>query len=127
VSVLSDRDPEVCKTALASMGAVSEPETIGAVVALSQKSDSWSIRAHAARALGRMGKLERAESNAAIDQALRKAAVSDAFALVREAALVSLVTIDRAGAQKLLQQVAASDAEPRVRERARELSKEARP
>jgi HEAT repeat protein len=126
-SVLSDRDPEVCKTALASMTGVSEPDTIAAVVALVQKSESWSIRAHAARALGRMGKVERAESNAAIDQALRKAAVSDAFALVREAALVSLVTIDRAAAAKILQQVASGDAEPRVRERARELAREARP
>jgi HEAT repeat protein len=127
VSVLNDSDPEVCKTALSSMGTVSEAETVAAVVKLVQKSESWSIRAHAARALGRMGKLDRAESHAAVDQALRKAAQSDAFALVREAALVSLWQIDRVASAKLLEQAATSDAEPQVRERARKLAREARP
>jgi HEAT repeat protein len=109
------------------MSHASDPATAQAVVALLEKSGSWSIRSHAARALGRIGKLGHGETDAAIDAALRKAITGDSFALVREAALMALVQLDKASARALLERVATSDREPRVRGRARELAGKAKP
>jgi HEAT repeat protein len=54
---------------------------------------------------------------------LAAAARSDAYALVREAAARALAPIDMAAARPLLQELAAKDAEPRVRAAAAELLK----
>jgi hypothetical protein len=63
-------------------------------------------------------------------ETLSSAARTDAYALVREAAVRALVPLDAAAAAALLREVAAKDAEPRVRETAtallRGLSPEAR-
>jgi hypothetical protein len=63
------------------------------------------------------------EDAAAIGQALAHAAQRDGFALVREAALRSLVQHDPAAARAVLTTVARDDEEPRLRELANSLLK----
>src|SRR5690606_19743233 len=79
VSALDDSDPEVCKTALSSLtaghrsdGKAEAPETLDAIIALLEASRSWSIRSHAAKALGRIPGGDR---GARINESLKKAAL----------------------------------------------------
>jgi HEAT repeat protein len=119
--VLSDDEPEVCKTALASLRRISDETIVAAVLALLKKSDSWSVRVHAAKALARQG--SGAAGAQRVLAALRHAAVEDGFAMVREAALRSLVSLDRSGATPVLRRIQKHDAEPRLRNLARELAR----
>jgi tetratricopeptide (TPR) repeat protein len=118
VSVLSDREPEVCKTALSSLRSLDQ--NAAAVTGLLRRSRHWSIRVRAAEALARIGNAKPSDRQLAV-QALSHAAQSDRYALVREAALRSLAAIDRAAAAPVLDKVAASDREARLKRIAREL------
>jgi len=117
-AAIDPRDAEVCKAALSALSEHADSDSVAAVVKLLATSDSWSLRAHAARALSR---LRSKNQNQSIKQALRRAALKDAFALVREAALKSIAARDAGFAQPILQQMADGDAEPRLRQLAKEL------
>jgi len=70
----------------------------------------WSIRADAARALGGVGKRD---AKANVEAALAKAAKSDSYAFVREAALRALAATGKG--KSAIEGAAKSDPEPRVR------------
>jgi HEAT repeat protein len=127
VAALDEQDPEVCKTALSALW-TSAPNTapdgtLDAVLALLAHSKSWSIRSHAAAALGR---LRGAKEPSKLDQTLQAAALNDSFALVREAALRSLAQRGSPALRPVLDQVMKEDAEPHLRNLARELARPAR-
>jgi tetratricopeptide (TPR) repeat protein len=93
--------------------------TVAAVAKVLASNESWAIRILAARALGRLGAGHAASAAAS----LTRAAGSDAYALVREAALEALASFDAVGARGLAGQMAANDPEPRVREAAAAIAK----
>ena len=66
-------------------------------------------------------------SNVIASEALSGVAVSDKFALVREAALRGQLSVDRTRGTRLAAEVAARDPEPKVRELAARIQQEARP
>jgi HEAT repeat protein len=84
-------------------------------------SPSWPLRVRAAEALGRFG--VGAPSPVIVDT-LAAAARGDEYALVREAAARALAPVDPAAARPVLEALAKSDGEPRVRETAAELLKQ---
>jgi tetratricopeptide (TPR) repeat protein/HEAT repeat protein len=122
VDALEDPEDGVRRAALAALGAVRSPKLVDAVGKLVKSSPSWPLRVRAADALGRLGK-GGAEGRAAIVETLAAAARADGYALVREAAARALVQSDKAAARPLLEELAAKDPEPRVRETASELLK----
>lgn len=102
---------------LANRGDASAVEPLAAVLATHKQ---WSLRSDAARALGAIGKRD---PKAAVEGPLGKAATSDAFAFVREAALRAIAAAARPGSKAALETAAKSDPEPRVREVAAKLLK----
>jgi cellulose synthase operon protein C len=120
IDALGDPEESVRRAALAALGAVKSGVTIAAVARVVKESPSWPLRVRAAEALGRLGKGGPAP---AIGETLAAAARSDAYALVRESAARALASIDMGAARPLLQELAAKDAEPRVRAAAVELLK----
>lgn len=117
------RDPEagVVRAALGALGVPAEA-TVAAVGKLVRDADSWSIRSAAAEALGRLARSAGAVTPE-VQAALEHAALTDAFALVREAAVRAVVAAGGPGVAALLLRVAAEDAEPRLRAIAAELAK----
>jgi HEAT repeat protein len=120
VDALGDPDESVRRAALSSLGPVRGDKVTAAVAALVKESPSWPLRVRAAEALGRLGRGGEVPS-AAVVETLSTAARGDAFALVREAAARALAAVDPAAAKPILEGLAKSDAEPRVRETAGEL------
>jgi HEAT repeat protein len=121
IAALRDSDPSVVRTALASLRGHAA-NSIDAVVALLRQSRSWSIRARAAEALGRMsGTGADASSRNKVAQALAALAHADDYALVREAALRALAHHRSPAARTALKRATREDAEARVRELARTL------
>ena len=122
---LTGTDEDICKTALSVIAKISSAKTAAAIVALLNKSENWAIRARAAEALGRVSlSTGKAGGQATIIEALKRAATKDSFALVREAAVRTVAGLDRATAKPILDQVAKSDPEPRLRELAQKLADE---
>ncbi len=124
VDALGDPDEGVRRAALSALGPVRSERLVTAVAALVAESPSWPLRVRAAEALGRLGAPPRDGSSAtpaALVTTLSTAARGDAFALVREAAARALASVDAAAARPILQELAAKDAEPRVRRTAAEL------
>jgi HEAT repeat protein len=119
VSAVDDPNETVQRVALAAIGAQGGARAVTAVSKLVQTHPNWAMRVLAVEALGRLGS---AGSGGEAGKQLRAAAVNDAYALVREAALKSLASFDGRGAQQLGLQMSKSDPEPRVRETARILA-----
>jgi hypothetical protein len=129
---LEDSDEAVQRIALAAVGssgtASAHPplagpasaRTVTLVAKILASHPSWPMRVLAAQALGRLGA---GGAAAEAGRGLAEAAVSDAYALVREAALGAFATLDPAGARGLAARMASSDPEPRVREAAAALAK----
>jgi HEAT repeat protein len=125
---LEDSDEAVQRIALAAVGgagaAGAHPPASARTVTLVGKilagHPSWPMRVLAAQALGRLGA---AGAAAEAGRGLSEAAVSDGYALVREAALGAFAAFDTAGARGLAARMATSDPEPRVREAAAALAK----
>jgi len=122
IGALTDGDGDVVKTALSTLGRANTrhldtPETLRAVVALSKNAPSWSVRARAAEALGRVGTSGSSKRDAV--SALTSAALSDEFALVREAAIHGLGKLATPEARATLAAIASNDPEPRLRTLAR--------
>jgi tetratricopeptide (TPR) repeat protein/HEAT repeat protein len=122
VDALGDPEESVRRAALAAIGRVQSPATIAAASKLVKDSPSWPLRVRAAEALGRLG-AGGSSAPPAIVATLSAAARGDAYALVREAAARALAPIDKTGSRPLLEELAARDSEPRVREAASELLK----
>jgi tetratricopeptide (TPR) repeat protein len=81
--------------------------------------ENWAMRVRAAAALGRMS----GHGISGASTWLARAATSDPYALVRQAALEALDASDPAAAQALAHQLVASDPEPRVRDSARAIER----
>jgi HEAT repeat protein len=118
VDALADPDEQVRRAALAAIGAVRAPKTLEAVARVCRESPSWPLRVRAAEALGRLGKGAPAPL---VVETLAASARGDAYALVREAAVRALAPLDASKARPLLEDLARTDPEPRVRATAKEL------
>jgi HEAT repeat protein len=79
---------------------------------------AWAIRMLAAQALGRLGAAGAADH---ATPALREATLKEPYALVREAALVSLASYDKTSAAQLAHVMSERDPEPRVRKTAQKI------
>jgi hypothetical protein len=108
----------VQRVALASLGQHADTKSVTAVARVMRGHESWAMRVLAAQALGRLGA---AGGGAEATRQLKEAATKEAYALVREAALVALATYDKAEAAQLAATMATTDPEPRVRETATKL------
>ena len=118
IDALSDPEESVRRTALSAIGPVQHAPTIAAVARVLQTSPSWPLRVRASEALGRLGA---GGADPSVVDTLAAAARTDDYALVREAAARALAPIDRARARPILEELAAKDPEPRVRQTATEL------
>ncbi len=118
VEALGDPDEHVQRAALAAADRARTPGAVNAVTGLLTHKSDWPVRVRAAEALGRLAAGSRDKKAVA---ALTRAAQSDAYALVREAAVRALPLVDAAAARPVLTEVAEKDAEPRVQRAAREL------
>ena len=119
VGAVDDPDEAVQRVALAAIGARSDAAAVAAVAKLVHAHENWAMRILGVQALGRLGA---AGSGEAASKALREAATTDSYALVREAALLALASYDKTGAAQLAAQIAQKDVEPRVRETAKRIA-----
>jgi tetratricopeptide (TPR) repeat protein len=127
VAALEDSSESVQRVALAAVGsprsdgghAPASARSVSAVGKILATHESWAMRVLAAQAMGRLGAAGGGPDAARF---LGEAATKDAYALVRQAALESLAAFDAAGARTLAARMAASDAEPRVREAAQAIA-----
>jgi tetratricopeptide (TPR) repeat protein len=116
LSAVASPRPDAKGGASADSHAAAATEAVGRIL---QKSDSWAMRVLAAQALGRLG----AADGAAAGPLLARAAGEDRYALVRQAALVSLASFDTARARAVAETLVTTDPEPRVRETAKSLTR----
>jgi tetratricopeptide (TPR) repeat protein len=123
VQAAFDANETVQRVALAAIGAQPDPRAVAAVAKVIATHESWAMRVLAVQAMGRLG-----ASGSARDAtvSLRQAALKDGYALVREAALVALASYDADAARPIAKQLAATDAEPRVRQAAARLAGDSR-
>jgi HEAT repeat protein len=117
VDALGDDDEAVQRLALSAVGPAANSAVVKAIVALVQRSPSWSMRVRAAEALGRI-----AAAPSAVFGPLAQVAQKDSYALVREAAMRSLERVDRRAALPILRDRAEKDPEARLRQLAKELA-----
>jgi HEAT repeat protein len=110
------REPLVRRSALAAVGT---GNVVGAAAAarLVMSEEDWALRVLAAEALGRSGTAEMDD----VVSALAGAAKRDGYALVREAAARALFAVSPVRARPVLESIAKTDAERRVRDVACEL------
>ena len=118
VQSVDDPNETVQRVALAAMGAQADPRAVAAVARVIANHESWAMRVLAVQAMGRLGSVKGGGGAREATSALRQAALHDSYALVREAALVALASFDADAARPVARQLAANDAEPRVREAA---------
>jgi HEAT repeat protein len=116
-AALKDELGAVRRAALATLDA-SDPRAEAAVIALLEIEPDWALRALAATTLGR---ISAGKPSARVVLALSERASKDPFALVREAALTALVSVDPAAAKRVLEVSHDSDPEPRVKAKAQAL------
>jgi predicted Zn-dependent protease len=115
-SALRDRDPAVRRVAL---GAIPRGDAAlaSAVAALLGEEKDWALRVTAAEVLGAGG----GTASADVVEALTRAATSDEYALVREAAVRALHAVNPTAARPVLERLRETDPEPRVRDAAWQL------
>jgi tetratricopeptide (TPR) repeat protein/HEAT repeat protein len=129
---LEDPDEGVQRVALSAVGAPpsdghavhATPQAVVAAGRILATHANWAMRVLAARALGRLG-AEGASADAT--KRLSEAALADAFALVRQAALEALASFDPGTARPLARRISTSDPEPRVRQAAAAIANAAVP
>jgi HEAT repeat protein len=122
VDAIGDANESVQRVALAAIGKQADPIAVAAVGRLLANHENWAVRVLAAQAMGRLGAGRGREATEHLEQA----ATHDSYALVREASLVALAAFDPARARDLATKIAASDAEPRVRDTATQIATKAR-
>jgi len=118
VHALSDPDERVQRAAIAAIGKSQAKPAIGAVAVLLASKQTWPVRVRAAEVLGTLAAETR---HPEATRALKEAAQTDEYALVREAAVTALAAVNPEAAGPVLQVVQRSDAEPRLRELAANL------
>jgi HEAT repeat protein len=118
-----DPEPAVRRAALAAFGP-EQKALAGSVAERLNAEAEWPLRATQAEALGRMAK---GSSDPQVTAALSRAALSDAYALVREAAAQALVAVAGSAAQPALQKLKERDPEPRLRALAERLLRDLEP
>lgn len=124
VDATGDADESVERVALAALGTRASHGTVFALAAATRilaQHPTWSVRVLAAEALGRLGRLAQEGSPAAVDH-LARAAEHDPYALVREASLRALATVDRAAATSVARRLEVDDPEPHVQQTARAIA-----
>jgi HEAT repeat protein len=114
VNALGDRDGTVRRAALAA-APTGDPVVANAVAQRLGREEDWTLRVAAAEALAR------AKGRALGVAEIKRAAGSDAYALVREAALRALLAVSPSAARPVLEQAQKTDPEPRVRNSAWQL------
>ena len=127
VAGLEDSSESVQRVALAAVGAPpgdgghapASARSVSAVAKILGTHESWAMRVLAARAMGRLGA---AGAGPEASRTLTEAATKDTYALVRQASLESLASFDASAGKALAARMAASDAEPRVREAAQAIA-----
>jgi cellulose synthase operon protein C len=122
-ALIRDPEPAVRRAVLSALG----PEQRQLAKAVAQRlaqEQEWPLRATAAEALGRVARLTGGEPDPAVTEALSRAALSDPYALVREAAARALAAAAGASALPALRQLKERDPEPRLRGLAERLAKE---
>ncbi len=119
VDALEDADVDVQRLAIEELGTRGDAGAVASLARILTTHKQWAVRADAARALGMVGKRD---SKAAVEEPLTKAATSDTYAFVREAALRAIAAAGRPSARAILERAAKSDPEPRVREAAASLA-----
>ena len=112
---VTDPSENVQRAALASTGQHTDAKSVAAVARVMRAHESWAMRVLAAQALGRLGS---GGAGAEATRPLKEAATKEAYALVREAALVALASYDKPEADALAALMVTSDPEPRVRDTA---------
>ncbi len=117
MDALQDRDPSVRQAAISAIGPRAGEPVVKSLVKVLSSDDAWTLRIHAAEALGRVGRAGGPMAAAALEAAARK----DPYALVREAALVAWAAASPSGTSAVLHDAAEHDAEDRVRATARTL------
>ena len=120
VDALGDPEESVRRAALSAVGPVKHQPTIQAVAKVARESKSWPLRVRATEALGRLGA---GAPSPLVIETLTAAARTDAYALVRESAARAVYPLDKVAGAVLLRDLAANDAEPRVKATAAELLK----
>ena len=115
---LAEGDDDVKRAVLSALTSSQSDELTDAIAALAKTDKSWAVRARAAETLGRraMWSSGKASHKDAAIRALAVVAHDDTYALVREAALVSLASLDRSAALPALKHASAKDSEARVRQ-----------
>lgn len=108
VNALGDADPAVRRAALAA-APTTDPTVARAVAARLAAEDDWALRVAAAEALARAP----GSTNGTAE--LTRAATADTYALVREAALRALFSVNPGAARPVLERARQTDPEPRVR------------
>jgi HEAT repeat protein len=106
-----DPEPAVRRAALAALGP-EQKALAGSVAERLNAESEWPLRATQAEALGRMAK---GNNDPQVVAALSRAALGDAYALVREAAAQALVAVAGSAAQPTLRKLKERDPEPRLR------------
>jgi HEAT repeat protein len=114
IEAVSDRDARVQNAALSAIAECHLTAAAGAIATLLTHAEDWPLRRRAASALGELG-----SSDSAVRTSLVRAATTDEYALVREAAVRALARVDPSGARAVLAQLVEKDPEPRVRAAAR--------
>lgn len=117
LSALGDRDESVKRAVLSTLerGAL---DAVKPLIQLFAAERDWSMRAATAEALGRVAE---GTANPEALRALGRAAESDPYALVREAALRALARVGPREARPVLERARDKDAEPRVKALAKTL------
>jgi HEAT repeat protein len=124
VDTLLDPDTGVQRAALEAVQRAKLAAPAAAVRRLLGKQHAWPIRAHAARTLG---VLRTDGQKSRVAEALTQSALSDDYALVRQAALSALYRVDGKAATPVAKRLAENDPEPKVRQLATELLSRANP
>lgn len=120
VMALEPSQPSLASAVLASLSSPRGEEIVTAILGLLEAKGEWSLRAHAAEALGRAA-LDDARLRSEVEVALVRVASRDPFALVREAALRAAFARAAVEAPALAARVIQTDEEPALRALAAEL------
>jgi HEAT repeat protein len=117
VDALGDADEAVQRLTVSAVGPLANRAVVVAIASLLDPTHSWPLRVRAAEAIGRIGP----KANAAFP-ALARAASTDEYALVREAAIRSLDRVDRTSALPIFRERAQKDPEGGLRALAKDLA-----
>lgn len=112
VAAILDPEPAIQRAALMAVAERPDPAAAAAAARVLGEAEGWPARIWAAEALAAAGP---AAAAPAVISALEQATLTNSAALVREAAMKALVAVAGAQARAVLERVARTDPEPRLR------------